>query len=102
MYDESTVLIPFFHLTSFLLHLRFAVAGVPLSTPPPGGTVAGLRHARKLGISAMEIEWVQRVPGNPERMMEIRETAEELEMYLTCHAPYYINLNSPDPTTLAA
>lgn len=82
--------------------LHFAVAGVPLSTPSPGGTVEGLKHAHSLGITAMELEWVQRVPMKPERMLVIRETAENLKMYLTCHAPYYINLNSQDPATLAA
>ncbi len=82
--------------------LHFAVAGVPTSTPSPGGTVEGLRHARKLGIGAMELEWVQRVPVNPERMAAIRKTATECKMYLTAHAPYYVNLNSPDPLKLAA
>lgn len=82
--------------------LAFAVAGVPASTPSPGGTVEGLKHAKKLGINAMELEWVQRVPVNPERMAEIRKTKEELDMTLTCHAPYYINLNSPDKAKLAA
>lgn len=80
--------------------LHFAVAGVPLSTPPPGGTVEGLKRAHALGITAMELEWVQQVPKNPERMLEIRETAESLAMYLTCHAPYYINLNSPEKDIL--
>ena len=61
-----------------------------------------MKHAKSLGITAMEIEWVQRVPVNPERMLEIRTTAEKLEMYLTCHAPYYINLNTPDPLKLQA
>ncbi len=82
--------------------LQFAVAGVPHSTPKPGGTVVGLRHAASLGITAMEIEWVQRVPLHEERMLEIRAAAEDLNMSLTVHAPYYINLNSPDATTLAA
>lgn len=82
--------------------LHFAVAGVPLSTPPPGGTVKGLLHAKSLGINAMELEWVQRVPPNEERMFEIRKTAGELGMYLTVHAPYYVNLNSPDEAKLAA
>ena len=82
--------------------LRFAVAGVPHSTPRPGGTVEGLRHAKKLGITAMEIEWVQAVPKNLDRMIEIRETAKELDMTLTVHAPYYINLNSPDRAKLEA
>jgi deoxyribonuclease IV len=82
--------------------LRFAVAGAPLSTPPPGGTIKGLHHAKKLGISAMEIEWVQSVPKNPEVMKNIRQTAEELDIALTVHAPYYINLNSPEPEKLEA
>ena len=82
--------------------LQFAVAGCPHSTPPPGGTVEGLKQARKLGITAMELEWVQRVPDSKERMKEIRSTAEELKMYLTVHAPYYVNLNATDPAKLSA
>lgn len=82
--------------------LHFAVAGVPLSTPGSGGTVKGLQHAHSLGITAMEMEWVQRVPVNPERMAEIRATAEKLGMYLTIHAPYYINLNTHEPDKMKA
>ncbi len=82
--------------------LRFAVAGTPHSTPAPGGTVLGLQRAATLGITAMEIEWVRSVPKNPKRMAEIRETAERLKQTLTVHAPYYINLNSPEPAKLAA
>lgn len=82
--------------------LHFAVAGVPLSTPGSGGTVEGLKHANKLGITAMEMEWVQRVPVNPERMALIRKTSEELGMYLTVHAPYFINLNTKEPEKMAA
>lgn len=82
--------------------LLFAIAGIPTTTPTPGGTIEGLKEAKKLGISAMEIEWVQRVPDNPERMRAIRETAEALGITLTCHAPYYINLNSPEREKLEA
>lgn len=82
--------------------LHFAVAGVPASTPGSGGTVKGLHHAHSLGISAMEMEWVQRVPKNPERIQEIKKTAEELNIYLTVHAPYFINLNAREPEKLAA
>ncbi len=82
--------------------LHFAVAGVPRSTPGKGGTVEGLKHARSLGITAMEMEWVQSVPKNSERMEEIRNTAVDLEMYLTVHAPYFINLNAKDDDKLEA
>ncbi len=50
----------------------------------------------------MEIEWVQNVPKNPKRMTEIRETAESLGITLTVHAPYFVNLNTPDRTKLVA
>ncbi|MFH0851280.1 MAG: TIM barrel protein [Candidatus Peregrinibacteria bacterium] len=82
--------------------LRFAVAGSPHSTPAPGGTVEGLLQTKKLGISAMEIEWVQNVPKSLERMAEIRETAETLGITLTVHAPYFVNLNTTDRAKLAA
>ena len=82
--------------------LSFAVAGFPHSTPAPGGTVEGLKRAKELKIGAMEIEWVQNVPSSVERMMEIRETAEVLDMTLTVHAPYFVNLNSPDEVKLSA
>ncbi|MCB9808491.1 TIM barrel protein [Candidatus Peribacteria bacterium] len=82
--------------------LHFAVAGVPHSTPGSGGTVKGLQHAHSLGITAMELEWVQRVPKNPERLEEIRNTAENLNMYLTIHAPYFINLNAQEEEKLEA
>ncbi len=82
--------------------LRIAVAGTPLTTPKPGGTVKGIAYAASLGIKAMEIEWVQSVPREPRRMAEIRAAAEEHDVSLTVHAPYYVNLNSPEPEKLAA
>jgi deoxyribonuclease IV len=87
---------------STLRMLRFAVPGSPLSTPKPGGTVAGLQYIHSLGLNAMELEWVQRVPLNPEHMALIGATAKELDIMLTVHAPYYINLNSPEPEKLVA
>jgi deoxyribonuclease-4 len=50
----------------------------------------------------MELEWVQSVPKNPEHVMELGRLAKELGIALTVHAPYYVNLNSPDPATLLA
>ncbi len=51
----------------------------------------------------MEIEWVQNVPTkDPSRMEEIRRIAESLDVTLTVHAPYYVNLNAPDKVKLAA
>lgn len=84
------------------MSLVFATPGTPRSTPSPGGTVQGLQHAHALGIRGMEIEWVQTVPTNRDRMNEIRTTAGRLAMTLTVHAPYFVNLNSTDKAKLAA
>ena len=84
----------------FMLH--FAVAGAPLSTPPPGGTLKGLRQAQELGITAMEMEWVQSVPKNAEHVEQVGILARELGITLTIHAPYYVNLNSPEKEKLIA
>ncbi len=81
--------------------LLFATPGVPKGTPRPG-TIEGLKYAHSLGIEAMEMEWVQSVPKNVEHVEAIGAMATSLGMALTVHAPYYINLNSPDAATLSA
>lgn len=82
--------------------LRIATPGVPLSTPKPGGSFKGVLHAHSLGIQAMEMEWVQSVPKNPEQVAEVGNIAKELDVALTVHASYFINLNSKDSTTIEA
>ena len=82
--------------------LRFATAGSPLSIPPPGGTLEGIRRVKELELNAMEIEWVRRVPSSPKAMEEIRKTAEGLGIKLTAHAPYYVNLNAKEQEKLSA
>jgi deoxyribonuclease-4 len=48
------------------------------------------------------MEWVQSVPKNVEHMALIRELASDLDISLTVHAPYFINLNSKEKDKLAA
>ncbi len=82
--------------------LVIATPGVPLSTPKPGGSLKGIAHAHSLGICAMEMEWVQSVPKNPDHVAEIGALARSLDFALTVHASYFINLNSDDTEKLSA
>lgn len=82
--------------------LRIATPGVPEKTPKPGGTLKGIEFAKSMGIDAMEIEWVQRVPLQPDHMAKIRAIAEKSDFGLTVHAPFFINLNSDKPETIVA
>ncbi len=78
-----------------LIKLHFGTAGIPNSTPRKS-TVNGIKRVKELGLDAMEIEFVRGIRMSEAKAREVREVAESLGVVLTVHAPYYINLNSPD------
>lgn len=81
--------------------LLFGTAGIPLSSNPRT-TIDGVRHVRKLGLGAMELEFVRSINITKEKAPEIRKAAEENKIVLTCHAPYFINLNSLEKAKVKA
>ncbi|MEK6983996.1 MAG: TIM barrel protein [Nanoarchaeota archaeon] len=81
--------------------LVFGTAGIPLSANPRT-TADGIKHVRKLGLGAMELEFVRNINITKEKAPEVRETAEQSNVVLTCHAPYFINLNSLEKAKINA
>ncbi|MCX8200218.1 MAG: TIM barrel protein [Candidatus Micrarchaeota archaeon] len=80
--------------------LHIGTAGVPLSTESRD-TLAGIAQVRKLGLDAMELEFVRQVYVKHDKdALEICEHAKREKVALSIHAPYFINLNSPDKQTL--
>ena len=75
--------------------LNFATCGIPLSTKKPG-TVGGIKRVKELGLDGMELEFVHSIHITKEKAPEINKIAKENNILLSCHAPYYINLNSKD------
>lgn len=84
------------------MELRIATPGVPLSAPKGSGTIEGIEYAASLGISAMEMEWVQSTPKNPDHVAEVAATAKKCGFALTVHGSYFINLCADDPEKLEA
>lgn len=76
--------------------LLFGTAGIPISAKGRG-TVEGIREVRRLGLGAMELEFVRNIAISPEKAPEVKKAATENDVVLTCHGPYWINLNSTDP-----
>jgi len=76
--------------------LRFGTAGVPETTPQTS-TLAAVKHVRELGLDCLEIEFVRGVKIGEDSAAKVRERAAALDVALSAHAPYYINLNSPEP-----
>jgi len=73
--------------------LHFGTAGIPVSAKG-GDTIDGIRSVRKLGLDSMELEFVRNVNISREKAPVVKKTAQDEGIVLTCHAPYYINLNS--------
>jgi deoxyribonuclease IV len=73
--------------------IRFGTVGSP-QTAPVSGTPAAIEHSRLLGLDHLEIAWVRSVRVSDETCATIKATAEQHNLTLSIHAPYYINLNS--------
>jgi len=81
--------------------LIFGTAGIPISTEPRT-TENGIKQVKKLGLGAMELEFVRSINITKEKAPNIKTIAESEKIVLTCHAPYYINLNSMEKAKLEA
>lgn len=75
----------------------FGTVGSPISTPKkPGGSVGAILRIKELGLNALELGWVRSVRVSEETCAAIRSTAKEQGVFISVHAPYYINLNATD------
>ncbi|MDV2989783.1 MAG: TIM barrel protein [Dehalogenimonas sp.] len=80
--------------------LYFGTAGIPASTKGTGDTIAGLRQVKELGLSGMEIEFVRSIYLRDNTAPPVAYIGQKLGLKLSCHAPYYLNLNAADEVKL--
>lgn len=73
--------------------LHFGTAGIPVSTEKRN-TLEGIKQVRKLGLDAMELEFVHSVNISREKAPLVKQVSKENGIVLTCHGQYYMNLNS--------
>ncbi|HIQ49725.1 MAG TPA: endonuclease IV [Nanoarchaeota archaeon] len=81
--------------------LRLGPAGIPLSCKKCD-TIKGVEKVAELGLNAMEVEFVRGVNLSKEKAKELGKVAQELDVALSVHAPYYINLASEDEQKVKA
>ena len=76
---------------------RFGTVGTPNNKQKsPGGSVGGIYYLDEIGLGAMELGWVRSVRVSEKSTRSIKEAANERDIALSVHAPYYINLNADD------
>jgi deoxyribonuclease-4 len=83
-------------------NLRFGTAGIPHSAPKGTPTNGGIELVRKLGLDAMELEFVHSVFLNEAKAKSAGEIAKKNNIFLTAHAPYYVNLNAAEKEKVEA
>ncbi len=81
--------------------LRFGTAGIPANSKGLG-TIEGIRAVKKLGLDAMELEFVHSVNISEKMAPLVKKEAEDNKIVLTCHGSYYINLNAAEKEKLEA
>ena len=73
--------------------LLFGTAGVPRSTKGKN-SISGIERVRELGLDCMELEFVQGVRMSEKGAKNVHEAGNKENVFLSVHAPYYVNLNS--------
>ena len=81
--------------------IRFGTGGIPFSAKE-GGSIGGIKRIAELKLSAMELEFVRGVKMSVATAKEVGKVARELDVALSSHAPYYINLLSKEPAKVEA
>ncbi|MDR1403976.1 MAG: TIM barrel protein [Candidatus Methanoplasma sp.] len=76
--------------------MRFGPAGYPSKGKTPEGS---LLYTKDLGLDALEVEFVRGVRMSRERAKAVGESARNLDIRLSCHAPYFVSFNSDNPET---
>jgi len=84
-----------------LAKIIFGTAGTPHSADGDT-TVDGIKRIKELGLGCLEIEFVMGVNIGELAARQIAAVARNRDIKLSVHAPYYINLNSPDETKVKA
>jgi len=80
--------------------IRFGPAGIPIQCKG-SSTLEGIRCCKELGLSAMEMEFVQGVRMQEDAALEVGKAAKEFDISISSHAPYFVNLCTDDKTKLA-
>jgi deoxyribonuclease IV len=81
--------------------LLFGTGGTPHSSKSES-TADGIERIAELGLGCMEVEFVYGANMNQTMARKVGETAKSLNVKLSAHGPYYINLNAHEEEKLIA
>ncbi|MCK4730346.1 MAG: TIM barrel protein [Candidatus Aenigmarchaeota archaeon] len=74
--------------------IYIGTAGIPSITE--GDTLQGIQDVKKIGLDAMELEFVRNVYLKKDSAIEVGKIAKNLGIKLSIHASYFVNLCNPE------
>jgi len=83
------------------MEIKIGTAGIPIAANS-NDTRMGIKVVSDIGLQAMEVEFVRGIHMSLEKAKEVGKVANEYNIELSVHAPYYINLLSSDASKLKA
>lgn len=81
--------------------LHFLTAGLPLAAEGKGYK-KGLDIIKEMDLDGVEVEFVHGVRMNDANIKTVQEFSSNPKYKITCHGPYYINLNSQEEEKIEA
>ena len=81
--------------------LHFLTAGLPLASENKGYK-KGLSIINDMDLDGLEVEFVHGVRMNESNQLLVKDFSKQDNKLVTCHGPYYINLNSQEPEKIDA
>ena len=88
-------------ILTYYMTIFLGPAGIPHSVKGRG-LAEGIQECGRLGLTAMEVEFVHSVFLKQDAALQMKTVAEEAGVRLSVHAPYYINLLSEKSDTITA
>ncbi len=81
--------------------LNFLTPGLPMASEGKGYN-EGLKIIKEMDLDGMEVEFVHGVKMNEQTQKFVKEFTQENNLIITCHGPFYINLNSLEEDKIEA
>jgi deoxyribonuclease-4 len=75
------------------MKIRLGPSGIPISCKC-NSSIDGIKKVAELGLSAMEISFTHGIHMSLETAKEVGKVAKDIDVELSIHVPYYINLAS--------
>ena len=83
------------------MKIRLGPSGIPVSAES-NSSIEGVKKVKELGLEAMEISFTHGIHMSLATAKELGKVAKELDVELSIHVPYFVNLASADEKIIEA